>query len=95
MHSRAHQKVRYALSNKRAYIATNWWSRKLEAIPILPSGTITLENGKDVYFRTEVCQDSDGDRTTQRMGFENIEDAKEVYRLMRDVQDNAVVRPDD
>lgn len=89
MQANAHRKVRYALSNRRAYIATQWWSKKLQTVRIAADATVTLENGKDVYFRTEVGKDSDGDRTTERKGFENIADADEVYRLIRGIQDEA------
>lgn len=89
MQAHAHQRVRYALSDRRAYIATRWWSRKLEVLPIVPEATITLEGGDSVFFRTEVGRDSDGDKTTERKGFEHIADAETVYRLIRDVQDRA------
>ena len=90
MQSRAHKKVRYALSDRRAYIASQFWSRKLEAVPISPDGAVTLEGGNSVYFHTEVGRDSDGDKTTERKGFEHIADAKEVYQLLRDIQRRAI-----
>jgi hypothetical protein len=95
MQANAHRKVRYALSNRRAYIATQWWTRKLQTVRIAADATVTLENGKDVYFRTEVSKDSDGDRTTERKGFESIADAEEVYRLIRGIQDEAAKDRDD
>ncbi len=95
MQANAHRKVRYALSNKRAYIATQWWSKSLQSVLIDPDGTVTLENDRDVFFRTEIGQDGDGDKTTQRKGFENIADADEVYRLIRGIQSEAAGKDDD
>ncbi|MCV6593913.1 MAG: hypothetical protein OIF48_13235 [Silicimonas sp.] len=82
----AHRKTRYALSDRRAYIATRWWGSKLESYPI-SRGAIELENDRSVYFHTEHGRDSDGDRTSERKGFENIEAAREVYHLLRQIQD--------
>ena len=85
----AHRKVRYALSNRRAYIASQWWTRKIETYPISKDGPLSLEGGTTVYFHTLVGRDSDGDRTTEEKGFENIADAKDVYHLMRQIQDGS------
>ena len=83
----AHRKVRYALSDQRAYISSQWWSRKLEAYPISPTSPLSLEDDKTLYFNTIVGRDSDGDRTTEEKRFENIDDAQMVYQLMRQIQD--------
>ena len=86
MQSTAHRKMRYALSDRCAYIATQYWSRKMAVFPISPDGAIELESGDSVYFHTETGRDSDGDKTTERKGFANIADAQKVYHLIRDVQ---------
>ncbi len=83
----AHRKIRYALSDQRAYIATSWWSQKIEAFPIARGSGLSLVDGKDVYFHTRIYRDSDSDRVTEEKGFENIADAAHVYQLMRDLQD--------
>lgn len=85
----AHRTTRYALSDRRAYIASRLWTKSLEAVPILTDGTVTLENECNVYFRTEIGRDNDGDRVTERKGFLNIADAAKVYRLIRDIQNKA------
>ena len=82
----AHRKVRYALSDRRAYIASQWWAQKLEAYPISKTSPLSLENDKTVYFHINIGRDSDGDRTTEEKGFVNIAEAKQVFHLMRDIQ---------
>lgn len=84
--SQAHRNVRYALTDRRAYIASQWWNRNLEVLTIAPDAPVSIENGRTVYFHTIVGTDSEGDRTTERKGFENIPDAMEVYRLIRSIQ---------
>ena len=84
--SQAHRHVRYALTGRRAYIASQWWNRKMEVLAIERNAPVTIENGSTVYFHTVVGTDSDGDRSIERKGFENIPDAMEVYRLIRAIQ---------
>ncbi len=86
--------VRYALTNKRAYIAKSWWDHSMESYPILPNSNVELKEGRfdTVYFFTEHGRDSDGDKTTKKIGFEYIENGMEVYRLLRDVQAQAAAR---
>ena len=84
--SQAHRKVRYALTNRRAYIATHWWKRKMEVLVIESDAPLTIDDGRTVYFHTRIGTDSDGDRSTEQKGFENIADAHAVYRLIRDIQ---------
>lgn len=82
------QFIRYALSNKRAYVASSWWSHKMESYPISQDSQIELQQGKSdtVYFATMTGRDSDGDKTTTRIGFEHIADGAAVYALLRDLQ---------
>lgn len=86
MQARAHRNVRYALTDRRAYIASQWWNRTMEVLTIAPDSPVTIDAGRSVFFHTIVGTDSDGDRTTERKGFENVADAMEVYRLIRDIQ---------
>lgn len=83
--------VRYALSNKRAYIATSWWYHKMESYPIDAHNYTALEHGKEdtVYFIKLSGRDKDGDRKTTRVGFEHIADGAAVYALLRDIQQKA------
>jgi hypothetical protein len=85
----AHQKVRYALSTRAAYIAKSWWARSIEVYPILRSTPTGLEKGRTadtVWFHVHSEKDSDGDRTLTRVGFYNIVDGDAVFRLIREIQ---------
>lgn len=85
----AHRRVRYAVSSKCAYVAQSWWKNTLDSYPILPGTSITLEKGRHadtVWFHAHVEKDSDGDRSTTRIGFENIADGDRAYRLLRSIQ---------
>jgi len=86
LQSQAPRHVRYALSDRRAYVATSWWNRKMEVLTISTGAPIEVEDGRSVFFHTLVGRDGDGDRTTTRKGFENIADAAVVYRLLRGIQ---------
>ncbi len=83
---RAHEMVRYALSTRRGYIATRWWKRKMEVFDISPDQPVEVVNERDVFFHTTIGVDSDGDRKTEKKGFENIADVDRVYRLIRSIQ---------
>jgi hypothetical protein len=88
----AHRKLRYALSTRAAYIAKSYWTRSIEAYPILKSTATGLEKGRTadtVWFHVHSEKDSDGDRTTTRVGFDNIADGEMVFRLIRSVQTGA------
>lgn len=88
----AHRKVRYALSNRAAYIAKAYRTRSIEAYPILKSTASGLEKGREadtVWFHVRSEKDSDGDRSTTRVGFDNIADGEMVFRLIRSVQTGA------
>ena len=83
----AHRFIRYALSDRRAYIASHWWNRKMEVLKIAPNASVTIEAGHSVFFHSTRGEDSDGDPVTKRRGFENIADAPKVYQLIRQIQD--------
>jgi hypothetical protein len=85
----AHRKIRYAVSDRCAYVARTYWRRTLEVYPILASTPVVLEKGRagdTVYVHVRKERDSDGESTT-RVGFENIADGETVYRLIRRIQD--------
>jgi heme/copper-type cytochrome/quinol oxidase subunit 1 len=85
----AHKRVRYALSNRCAYIAQTWVTRKIESYPILKSSALGLEIGRGadtVWFHVRSQKDSDGDLSTTRISFDNIADGEKVYRLLRSIQ---------
>lgn len=87
--TQAHQRIRYALSNRCAYIAKAWWTQSIESYPILPGTAMGLDKGRrsdTVWFHVRDQKDSDGDRSTTRVGFDNIADGDHVYRLLRSIQ---------
>lgn len=85
----AHKRLRYALSTRCAYIAKSYRTRSIESYPILKSSALGLEKGRTadtVWFHVQTERDSDGDRTTSRISFENIAEGEKVYALLRSVQ---------
>ncbi len=82
------RRTRYALSNKRAFVATNFMQRKIEIYEIEPRAKLELEIGKTqaVYFHKTLSYDSDDGKQTTQVGFEGLEDGHEVYRLLRRLQ---------
>ena len=87
--ARAHQTTRYALSTRCAYVARKTRGQTRESYPILPATAVELELGDgydNVWFHVRRERDSDGDLTTNRVGFEGIADGAKVYQLMRAIQ---------
>jgi hypothetical protein len=85
----AHHTIRYALSTRAAYVAKTRWKRSIESYPIVRSTASGLEKGRNadtVWFHVQSERDSDGDRSTTRIGFDNIADGESVYRLIRGIQ---------
>ncbi|MFZ1727412.1 MAG: hypothetical protein WBO29_15755 [Albidovulum sp.] len=86
MSATAHRKVRYALTNRCAYVAKAYWNRSIETYPIRPESTIELIKGKQadtLWFQVFSDRDSDGTVSVKRCGFENIADGDDVYLLLR------------
>ncbi|MEM0976988.1 MAG: hypothetical protein AAGJ34_05610 [Pseudomonadota bacterium] len=83
--------MRYALTNKKAYIAKSFLRRSLEVYDITPSNVVEYEEGRtgSVFFHVQSRVDSDGDRIDRRIGFENIRDSRSVYDLIRKSQRDA------
>jgi hypothetical protein len=85
----AHKRLRYAVSTRCAYIAKSYRTRSIESYPILKGTALGLEKdrGADtVWFHVISERDSDGDRTTTRISFDNIADGDRVYTVLRSVQ---------
>lgn len=85
----AHQKIRYAVSTRCAYIAKSYRTRSIESYPILQGSALGLEKGRSadtVWFHVRTEKDSDGDRTTSRVSFDNIAEGEKVYALLRSIQ---------
>lgn len=89
-----HKFIRYALTNKRAYIATSWWHHQMQSYPIEADSNIELQEGRydTVYFFTDVISNSKGDEMRRKIGFEYIKGGRAVYKLLRDVQAEAIER---
>lgn len=87
--AQAHRRIRYALSNRCAYIGTFWLKPNLEIYPILRGTSVGLEKGRKadtVWFHVRSEKDGDGDLSTTRIGFDNIADGDKVLSLIRSIQ---------
>jgi hypothetical protein len=85
----AYRDVRYALTNRAAYIIRQGRFPSLKVYPILPSTALELEPGKrasTVWVHARLERDSDGDLGTTKAGFENIAEAEKVFGMIRDLQ---------
>lgn len=85
----AHRDIRYALTNRAAYVIRQGRFPSLKVYPILPSSALELEPGKrasTVWLHSRVERDSDGDLGTTKAGFENIAEAEKVFLMIRDLQ---------
>jgi hypothetical protein len=81
--------LRYALTNRAAYIWRAWPVEKVSVYPILPQTALDLEKGKradTVWLHARVERDSEGSLATVYIGFRNISDGEKVYRLIREIQ---------
>lgn len=82
----------YTLTNKRAFVATDlmFRDRRLRSYPIVEDTTLRLVESTPgtVYFAQEMRIGQKRAYKTD-IGFERLEDARKVYRLMRDIQQGA------
>lgn len=81
-------RTRYALTDKRAIVATNAFKRTLKSYPINAGTKIEIEPGPEttIWFAEEERRGQKGRRYTVKKGFEYIADGEEVYRMMRRMQ---------
>lgn len=86
--AKAHEKIRYALSARRAHVASSWWKRTLESYPIGPDDPVEFQQGRTdtVWFSSVVSRDSEGGPVRERTGFQGITDGRQVYDLLRRTQ---------
>lgn len=85
----AHRDIRYALTNRAAYVIRQGRFPSLKVYPILPHTALELEPGRragTVWLHTRLERDSDGDLGTTKAGFENIAEADKVFAMIRDLQ---------
>jgi len=82
------RKTHYTLTDKRAFIATNFLGKRLQSYPIDNETVLDFRPGTPgtLFFAKEVHRSKNG---TYRVpvGFELIADAQHVYQLFRSVQD--------
>lgn len=80
-------RVRYALTDRNAYIASRLWKRNMEVLALRPETDIEIEEHRDgtvsLYFHFDSYRDSDGDRRTEKKGFEALSDGRDVYAMLR------------
>ena len=86
----------YTLTNQRAFIATNLplKGKHLESYPITAETTLSLVDGPPatVYFAQGLRRSSNGNKRHRRIGFERIDDGREVFRQMRQIQSDDIAR---
>lgn len=88
----AHRDIRYALTNRAAYVIRQGRFPSLKVYPILPSTALELEPGSraaTVWLHARLERDSDGALDTTKAGFENIAEADKIFALIRDLQGKA------
>jgi hypothetical protein len=81
----AHKHVRYALSDRRAYVARSWWHASVESHALHRDDTIELKQGPSdtIWLMSHPAQDHD-DASASRIGFERISDGPAVYAILRE-----------
>lgn len=89
--------TRYALTDRAGYIATRFWKRNMDVVPITPETQVEIEETRrgttSIYFGFDHYTDSDGDRQTRKKGFEGILDGRAVYKLIRAIKAGEEVAP--
>ncbi len=82
------RRTRYALTDRRAIITTWAGKRSMKSFPIGRETLVDYQPGREasLFFATETSVDSDGDRTSERIGFEHIADGNGAYAMIRRIQ---------
>lgn len=79
----------YTLTDRRAFVASDspLLGRSLQSYPIVAQSPVSLDEGRlsDVYFATRQVRVKNGSRTVS-IGFERIENGRQVLSLIRQVQ---------
>ena len=85
----------YTLTDRRAFIATDMpiTGKSLDSYPITDDTVLTFEEGPpdNLQFASRTKRTKNGTREV-RLGFERIEQGREVYRMMRDIQEQTRAR---
>lgn len=84
----------YTLTNRRAIIGTAMFGRKtLESYPISKTAELTLEEADEtgsIYFATKERKNDESTKLI-RVGFEQIENPRQVMSIIRQIQENRQV----
>lgn len=80
----------YTLTDRRAFIAVDLPLRgkSLDSFPITTDTVLSFEEGPpdNLFFATRIKRTKNGTRKVG-IGFERIEGGRDVYRMMRDIQE--------
>ncbi len=89
--------TRYALTDRAGYVATRFWNKNMDVIPISNDTQVEMTETRNgiatIYFNFSPYTDSDGDQQIRKKGFEGIADGQAVYRLIRALQAGNEVAP--
>jgi hypothetical protein len=88
----------YTLTNKRAFIASQTsGKRKLQSYPIGPEAALSIDEGRlsDIWFAEQYTPNSKSGSTTKKIGFERLDNGREVFAKFREVQRAALAGPHD
>jgi len=83
-------RTHYTLTNKRAFIATDLFGRKLQSFVIHKNSPLEYHPGPPdtIIFAIQDIQ-TDDETVYQDIGFELIDDGPHVYELLREIQGKA------
>src|SRR5690606_18526221 len=85
----AHQRVRYAITNSRIYVATHWRQPKLESHLLHPNAFVELINDGRVgivSLQWGFKLNTDDDTVPRYIKLEGLADARQVYQLLQRLQ---------
>lgn len=88
------RRTRYALTDRRAIVASRALRRSLVSYPLDARTQVDYRPGREasIWFAQEVRRGRKGQSHTVPKGFEYLRDGDAVYRLVRQVQQQATVR---
>ncbi len=96
---KAHQRRNtfYTLTSRRAFIGhVKRGKRILDSHPIYANVPLQIEEGAftDIWFASQQHKGSEGQHFVSKIGFERLENGREVYAKLREIQHNAPQAPE-